>query len=113
MLPGTVAMVYARVMASITSSMTIAQIEAVYLNNCSYDEDNNTTEAKAFRSAVRALILLASSNMVKGANSLSFNREQLGEQLKQVDAWIAAHPTIDDDRGGPNVTYADFSAGRG
>lgn len=99
-------------MGSVTSSMTVAQIEAVYLDNCSYAEDESASKAKAFQSAVRALILKLSSTMTKGANSLSYNREQLGGQLKEVTEWIALHPASSFDQGGPTVTRVDFRNGR-
>lgn len=93
--------------------MTIAQIEAVYIDNCGYAEDEDVAAAKAFQSAVRALILLSSSAMAKGGSSVSFDRAALPDQLKAVTQWIAMHPATDFDRGGPNVTYSDFRGSRG
>jgi len=93
--------------------MTIAEVEAVYLDNCGYAEDASTTKAKAFQSAVRALILLSATAMAKGSNSVSFSREMLADELSNVTKWIAMHPATDFDRGGPNVTYADFRGSRG
>lgn len=99
-------------MATITSSMTIAQIEAVYLDNCTYAEDASVTKAKAFQSALRALILVSSTAMAKGGSSVSFDRAALPEQLKAVTQWISMHPATNFDRGGPNVTRCDFGAFR-
>lgn len=100
-------------MGSITSLLTDAQVEAVYSTNCNYIEDKDSDKCAAFISACLELIRRSASGMAKGANSLSYDRRMLQDQLEAARRWLEVHPrgTNNYDRGGPSVTRVDFSGG--
>jgi hypothetical protein len=43
-------------MSTLSSSSTLAQIEAAYADNCSYSEDNSVAKCRAFVTACRLLL---------------------------------------------------------
>ena len=99
-------------MASVTSSSTVAEIEAAYIDNGSYVEDASASKCRAFITAARALLIRLPSTATKGANTLSFNLENIKDELKSAQAWLEARDTTGDDLPGPAVTYAQFRTSR-
>ena len=99
-------------MASVTSSSTVAEIEAAYIDNGSYVEDQSVTKCRAFITAARALLIRLPSTATKGANTLSFNLENLKDELNAAQSWLEARDTSGDDLPGPAITYAHFRSSR-
>lgn len=99
-------------MASVTSSSTVAEIEAAYIDNGSYVEDQSVTKCRAFITAARALLIRLPSTAVKGANTLSFNLENIRKELEDAQKWLEARDTAGTDLPGPAITYATFRSSR-
>lgn len=99
-------------MASVTSSSTVAEIEAAYIDNGSYVEDASVAKCRAFITAARALMIRLPSTATKGANTLSFNLENIKEELKAAQSWLEARDTSGADLPGPAITYAQFRSSR-
>jgi len=59
------------------------------LANADFDEDNDLTKAKTYRTACRRKLHYA-ERMSKGASSAEFNFEEIRAELTRVDAWISA-----------------------
>lgn len=93
-------------MAEVSSSSTLAQVQASYQDNASYAEDNSVTKAKRFVTACRILIQRQPSNVVKGSNQVSLNLQLLHEELKAAQKWLEARDV--DSNAGPLVTRPDF-----
>lgn len=95
-------------MASLSSSSTLEEIEAAYVDNASYAEDRSVTKCLAFTTAARVLLLKLPVSAAKGGSSSSFSVESIKSELDKAEAWLGAQSTNDTDRRGPNVTRADF-----
>lgn len=81
-------------MSTITSSSTPADIEAAYLDNCTYEEDSSVAKAKAFISACKALILKRPSRISKqGGGDLTWDFETIKAELDAARTWLATSPT--------------------
>ena len=93
-------------MANLSSSSTLAQVEAEYDNNASYAEDLDTTKCRRFITACRILIRRTASSTTKGSNSLSFPTSLLQRELEKAQRWLEAHDN--DQRAGPVTTRPDF-----
>lgn len=76
-------------MADLTSSSTLAEIEAAYEDNCLYDVDNDTTEARLFIQACRYLMRRYPQQQNEGDASIRFPLEQIEEQEKDAVSWLA------------------------
>lgn len=74
-------------MATITSASTLAEIEAAYLDNLSYDTDNSLPKAYAFREAARALRLKRPQSASSGPGSVS--NFDIDADLRAVAEFIA------------------------
>lgn len=98
-------------MASVTSASTVAEIEAAYVDNGSYVEDQSVTKCRAFITAARALLIKLPTVATKGANSLSYRVESVQRELERAQAWLEARDTTGDDMPGPARSYADFRSG--
>lgn len=99
-------------MASVTSSSTVAEIEAAFVDNGSYVEDQSVSKCRAFITAARALLIKLPTTATKGANTLSFRVESVQKELERAQSWLEARDTTGDDLPGPGNTYADFRSSR-
>lgn len=77
-------------MAAVTSTSTVDEINAAYLDNCSYQEDASVAKAKAFVTVCRAILIRPSSGS-KGGESGSWDYNQISSQLKEAQQWLAAN----------------------
>lgn len=94
-------------MASITSSSTIADVKAVYLDNLSYSTDSSSTKAKAFIEACRAILGWPNKSAQDGA-ATEFDMEQIAAQLTDAERWLSSNVTS----GFGTVKHCDFSGFR-
>lgn len=92
-------------MSTLTSSSTLAEIEAAYADNASWEEDASTSKAAAFITACKLLIQKQPSDMT-AAGSVGFGRTELEKQIADARQFIAANRT----RG--SVIHRDFSGVR-
>lgn len=93
-------------MASLSSSSTMAQVEAAYDDNASYAEDDSITKAKAFVTAVRFLLRRLYSSEAFGSASLSTRVDLLRDELRDAQKWLEARDV--DSLPSPRVTRANF-----
>ena len=99
--------------STITSTSTIADIEAAYLTNLSYEEDASVSKGKAFVSACRAILAIRPEEAVKGGggksgSSLRFNVAAVQAQLEACQRWLAANDDTGSDSSG-SVRHVDFA----
>jgi hypothetical protein len=91
---------------------TLATAQAAYLDNADYDENASVSQAKAFRTACRQLIVLLPSNAMRGAGSnqqtASFRIDEVRKQLEACECWLA----VNDTTGSPGVVHPDFAYSR-
>jgi|SRR6185437_3017856 len=75
---------------TISSSSTLADCQAAYLDNCGYREQRSLTMARAFCSACRAILLLMPQSAAQGGDqTISFNIPAIRAQLDDAQGWIA------------------------
>ena len=80
-------------MGSLSSSSTLAQVEAAYDDNASWLEDQDLAKAKKFSEAVRILLRRSFSSATKGGNSVSYRISLLRKELDNVTDWIQIRDT--------------------
>lgn len=95
-------------MSTLTSSSTIAEIEAAYVDNASYVEDKDVAKCRAFITAARILLIKLPVSQAKAGASLTYSIDSVRDALKEAQKWLEDHSTDDDDRAGPRVTRVDF-----
>ena len=78
-------------MTAITSSSTPAEVWAAFVDNASYDETDDRTKAKTFRTVLRVLIGKYRT-MSAGRDGQTLSMESLQQMLADVNAWIHANP---------------------
>lgn len=96
-------------MSSLTSSSTLAEIQASYIDNASYAEDGSVAKAKAFITACRVLLL----KMPKSSNSreagATYNSDLILKEMEAAQAWVAANDSSPTNTsGGPSVSRLSF-----
>lgn len=96
-------------MSTLSSSSSYADIVASYLENLSYEEDEDVSKCGAFITAAQALLRLPAKARVTGANQagheLEFDNQTLQKELAYARAWRAANKPVD----GTSTTYGDFT----
>lgn len=84
-------------MATIDSNSTVEEIEAVYLDNLSYQTDSSATKAAAFIEACRALILRRPSRSSVGGSRGGFETDfdiaEIRRELAAAQRWLVANGT--------------------
>jgi hypothetical protein len=96
-------------MSSLSSTSTLAEIEASYDDNASYAEDASATKAAAFVTACTLLLRRTLKRVAhggRGGQELEWDPASLREQIKDARLWIAANPASSSTGG---VKYADLS----
>lgn len=96
-------------MATITSSSTLADVRAAYLDNLSYETDGSVAKARAFVEACRAILSWPSDSMKETVRSM-FDLTRIENQLTQAQDWIAANNTSGAHFG--QVKHVDFGGFR-
>lgn len=94
-------------MATVTSSSSVAQIRAAYLDNLSYETDGSTSKALAFIEACRAI--LAFPNSSKDGSQLQFDHGQVAAQLAEAQRYVSANSGSG---GYGSVKHPDFAGFR-
>lgn len=78
-------------MATLDSSSTLAEIEAAYLDNVSYEEDASAPKARAFVTACKMLLLLRPSQLAAGGNVQFGDQAQLRAELERAQQYVDAN----------------------
>lgn len=78
-------------MSTLTSSSTLADIKASYLNNASYSEDNSLSKAKAFVTACRFLLLKLPNRASHAGEEIQLDPRMIQDEMKIAIRWISSN----------------------
>jgi len=91
---------------------TLATLSASYHANRSYRENGSTTEAEAFVSACRGLLIEFPQKSRKSGlgetTELEFDLTLIRDEMQRAESWIAQQHSASS----PSVTYPDFGVFR-
>lgn len=90
-------------MSTLSSTSTLAEIQAAYDNNASWFEDASTTKARAFATACRMLIRRMARRASTGGGTGEMVEMDLGllrDEMNAAVEWLSAN---DSSRSGPSV----------
>lgn len=97
----------------LTSSSTVAECVAAYVDNSSYDTDGSAAMCRLFIQAVRVLLIKIPKRVQhggQGADGFEIDPEVLRAELTAAQAWLSANDaTMADAAGGGGVIFPDFS----
>jgi len=90
--------------ADLTSSSTLAAVQAAYDDNSYYEDDSTGAKAKNFIQACRILLRRTPlrSNYVN-RNEVAFDVKRLREELRDAKRWYAVNVAT-----GGDVIFSDF-----
>jgi len=95
-------------MSTLSSSSTLTEIQAAYMDNASYAEDASTAKARAFVTACRLLLLKLPKRSVsggRGGTEIEIDPRVIQQELTAANQWLAHSRTS---QTGGGITYADF-----
>lgn len=95
-------------MSSLSSTSTLAEIEASYDDNASYAEDNSASKAKAFVTACRMLLRRLPRSSGRGTSNVVLSPDLIQKEMADALEWLATHDTSDTAIDGPRVTRVDL-----
>ena len=100
---------------ALSSSSTLAQIEAQYDNSADWFISASIATAKDHAEAITMLLRRLVSSATKGSNSYSQRVDLLRDELREVRSWLLARDPDLRDVGttDASVTVADFRKFRG
>lgn len=97
----------------LTSSSTVAECVAAYVDNADYDTEGSAARCRLFIQAVRILLLKVPKKVQhggQGADGYEIDPLVLQAQLNDARAWLSANDsTMADASGGGGVIHPDFS----
>ena len=76
-------------MSTITSSSTIEDINAAFLDNVSYQEDGSVAKCRAFITAALALLIHRPKFIGNGPQQIAFDPVQLRKEIETARQWQA------------------------
>jgi len=97
-------------MSALTSSSTLAEIQAAYDDNASYEEDSSASKAAAFVTACRFLrrrLMRHAEQGGKAGFAQDFDPEVLKQEIADAQEWIGSH----DSSGGTTSRVKHLSIG--
>ena len=94
-----------RPMSTLSSTSTLAEIQAAYDDNGSYLEDASVAKARAFVTACQLLIRRTARRSRHGPAEVEVDVEQLRSDLREARAWLATNDTA---RHGPRATLVSL-----
>lgn len=80
-------------MAYLTSSATLAEVQAAYESNATYDLTASVTACKEFIQAGRMLIARMADQSSHGGTSLKESYQRIESQLVKAEAWLVQNDT--------------------
>jgi hypothetical protein len=95
-------------MSTINSSSTLAQVQAAYDDNASYDQDNDPGKAKAFLTACRILLSRLPHSTSMGMDHTQLNTDLIAQQMQDARNWLAVNDTASSSPSGPRSTRTSF-----
>ncbi len=98
-------------MATLNSQSSLADIEAAYADNASYEEDNSPAKAKVFITACRLLLRMMPRLTGKGGNQVALSPDLIRKELLAAKEWLRNHDTTAASRS-RRVIHASFQTFR-
>lgn len=97
-------------MSTLTSSSTLAEIQASYVDNASYAEDDSIPKAKAFLTACRILLLKLPAEAGTREGHMRLNPDLIQKEMKEARDWLDPQATpVTETPDGGSVTRASFT----
>ncbi len=93
-------------MATLSSSDSLATVQAAYDDNAGYEEDASPAKAATFITACRILMRRLPSVVEKNSERLEM-QNMFREDIKAAQKWLATQPTSTS--GANRVRHHDFS----
>jgi hypothetical protein len=96
--------------STLTSASTLAQVNAAYDDNASYEEDVSVAKAKAFITACRFLLRRVPKRAIQGGrgggNEVEIDPAVVADAMKRAQQWLSTQPVSAGGSGG--AIYKDF-----
>lgn len=95
---------------SLTSSSTLAQVQAAYEDNADYDLVASVAKARLFIQACRFLMLRlpAAGSSGDASTTLSQNLTEIRTAMQRAEQWLAVSGGSTAGGGGPSVKHTSF-----
>lgn len=93
-------------MSTLTSASTLAEVEAAYADNASYEEDESLTKCAAFITAARILLVKLPKRAAHNERDVEMDTERISGEIKQAQAWQRANAGVA--AGGSGVKHVDL-----
>jgi hypothetical protein len=102
-------------MSYVNSSSSLAQVQAAYDDNASYDVERDPAKARAFITAARILVNRIPRETSTPQAQLRTAIDLINEQIKSATDWLAANDTAGSatNVNGPACKRLDFRNSRG
>jgi len=98
-------------MSTLTSSSTLDEVKAAYIDNASYAEDSSVAKARAFITACRILLMRLPKRVSRGGGEeIELNPERIQAELRAAQQYVNANAGVGD--GGAGVRHVDFTGFR-
>ena len=99
-------------MATLSSTDTLAQVQAAYADSASYVEDNSVAKCRAFITACTILLLKLPAEQGTREAQLRLNPDLVQKQMERAQTWLENHDTGTNGSttpaAGPRVTRVRF-----
>lgn len=96
-------------MSTLTGTSTLAEIQAAYADNGSFEEDASPAKARAFITAGRLLLMRLPTSSGHSGNQLQFNLQLIRQEMERARQWLAASSTTGADGSQQSpARYASF-----
>jgi len=93
------------VVSTLSSTFTLAEIQASYYDNASYEEDSSIAKARAFVTACRFLLLKIPKTTAQGSgDSVEMNIQSIQSELSHAQTWVSNNNTAN----GGGVRFSSF-----
>jgi hypothetical protein len=99
-------------MSTLTSTSTLAEIQAAYIDNASYLEDGSVAKARAFITACTILLLKLPKRARHGGGGeeIELDPESVRFKLKAAEQYVSVNAGAS--AGGAGVKHVDFTGFR-
>jgi hypothetical protein len=96
-------------MSTLTSQSSLADVQAAYMDNASYEENGSAAQAAAFITACRFLMLMLPKSGGQREVSMQMNPEMIQQEMADAKVWIASNPGAGAAGGGVGYFSLNFS----
>lgn len=97
---------------TLSSTSTLAEVQAAYDDNCSYDLDGSAEKCRQFIQAARILLRRRAEETANGTSRTRDDYHKIQGELKKAEAWWAANDTTSSSGQGSSVLFPSFQTFR-